>query len=344
MSIRVEILNTSDPACDAFVTQMAGAKISHLSAWSVAVARAAGLKNFYLIARRNSEIICGVLPLMQVSCRLFGNRLVSQAFSNYGGVLVDSPESRDALLNYATELADELNCESIEFRNIDTLPYDLESRPGKICMYLPLSCNPDELWKSFNCKVRNQVRKAEKSDITAVSGGVELLDDFYRVYTVRMRQLGTPCYPRKLMLEALQTFPENSQIFTVRFGNLTIGGGFTTCFKEFVEIPWAATLVKYNKLCPNNLLYWSAIKYYCLAGAKCFDFGRCSVNSSTYRFKKQWGAEPVDLHYQYWLQPGRQLGILTPDNPKYKRKVKVWKRLPLWVTRLIGPYISRYLA
>lgn len=340
--MKVTIVTSSDAACNAFVIQRPEGKICHLPAWSNIITKAAGHRPFYLVARDDAEIH-GVLPLTQVRSRLFGNRMISQAFSNYGGPLTDSVEARDALFNYAVELATELNCESIEFRNIQPLPYNLKTRTGKISMHLPLSHDPEEIWKSFKPNVRNHVRKAEKSNLIAVSGGVELLDEFYRVYTIRMHQLGTPCYSCKLMYNILQTFPDNSNIFIVRLNKLTVGAGFTMCFNRFVEIPWSATLVKYNNLCPNNLLYWSVIRHYCLAGATYFDFGRCTIGGSTYQFKKQWGSKPVELHYQYWVRPGHQLSILSPDNPKYQKKSKMWRKLPLWLTRLIGPAISRNL-
>lgn len=341
--MRVEILNRADPACDAFVAQSPSSKICHLFAWGDAVARAASISAFYLVARDHKGIH-GVLPLVHVRSILFGNFMVSQAFSDYGGILADSDEARDVLFNYAVELATTNNCQTIEFRNVQPLPYNLEPRTGKMCMYLPLARDADKIWKSFDPKVRNQVRKAEKSGILVIDGCFELLDEFYGVYATRMHQLGTPAYPRKLMYNILKAFPDNSRIFAVRLGGLTVGTGFTLCYNGFVEIPWAATLVEYNNLCPNNLLYWSVIKHYCLAGAKYFDLGRCTVDGPTYRFKKQWGTEPIALHYQYWVRPGHRLSVLSPDNPKYKRRVEMWKKLPHWVVRLLGPYISRNLA
>jgi FemAB-related protein (PEP-CTERM system-associated) len=314
----------------------------HLPAWSDMLARTMGYEPFYLVAREGNDI-CGVLPMMRVQSRLFGNRMISQAFSNYGGMLTDYSEAREAFFTYAVELACRLNCESIELRNTEPLPYDLRVRSEKICMHLALSGDPQELWKSFEPKVRNQVRKAEKSNITVMHGRLELLKDFYNVYVHRMRLLGTPPYPQKIMRSILETFPDNSRIFLAKLGSLTVGGGLTFCLDGFVEIPWAATLVKYNSLCPNNLLYWSVLEHYCLAGAKCFDFGRCTIGESTYQFKKQWGAQPVKLYYQYWARPGLAFTPVTPDNPKYKWRVGLWKKLPLWVTRIIGPYISRNL-
>jgi len=338
----VKIVKTLDPKCDAFVLRRPDGTISYLSAWSRAVAEATALKDFYLAAYEG-ENVCGVLPLVHVKSRLFGNQLVSQAFCNYGGILAENQDARDALFNRAVELAVDVDCEFIEFRNITPLPYDLHLVTDKMCMHLPLTRYPDDLWKSFDPKVRNQVRKAEKAGILANSGHLELLDDFYRVYTIRMRQLGSPCFSRKLMRSILEAFPDHSRIFVVRMGELTVGGGFVTHHNGFVEIPWAATLVQYNHLCPNNLLYWTVMKYYCLAGAHWFDFGRCTVDSPTYRFKKQWGPNPINLHYQYWVKPGRKLSIPNPDDLKYKWRIEMWKKLPLWMTRLFGPYISRNL-
>jgi serine/alanine adding enzyme len=338
----VEIISKSDLACDTFVAQRPDSKICHLYDWGEMIEKYIGLKNFYLAAREHGQIY-GVLPLMQVRSRLFGNRMISEAFSSYGGPLADSQQTQDALFQYAVKLATELGCESIEFRSTKSLPYDLQNRTGKISMYLPLSPDPENIWKSLDPKVRNQVRKAEKSGITALSGSNELLDEFYGVYTIRMRQLGTPCYPRKLMQGVLRRFADNSRIFVVRMGNLCVGAGFTVCFNGLVEIPWAATLVEYNNLCPNNLLYWSVMKHYSLAGAKCFDFGRCTVGESTYQFKKQWGSEPVEFYYQYWVHPDHKFIVLSPNNPKYQRKVQMWRKLPLWVTRFVGPYISSNL-
>jgi FemAB-related protein (PEP-CTERM system-associated) len=340
--MNVDILTTPDPACESFVARRPQGKICHLPAWNDVIVRTTGHRSFYLVARDGGRIR-GVLPLTHVRSLLFGNHMISQAFSDYGGPLADSPKARDALFGYAVEVATKLNCESIEFRNVESLPYDLQARTGKMCMYLPLAPDPDEIWKSFKPKVRNQVRKASKSGIITTDGHLELLDDFYRVYTTRMHQLGTPAYPRKLIQSLLQAFPNNSRLFIVRLENVTVGAALTFCFNGFVEIPCAGTLTEYNSLCPNNLLYWSVIKYYCLACANCFDFGRCTVDSPTYRFKKQWGTEPVILHYQYWVRSGHQLSILSPDNPKYRTGVEMWKKLPLWATRLLGPYISRNL-
>ncbi len=335
-------MNASDPACDEYVEKEPKGEMSYLPTWGFMLERVFGHKSYYLVARDGNDVQ-GVLPLVQVKSRLFGNRMVSQAFSNYGGPLARNPLALNALYEKAVELATENGCHSIEFRNVDPLPFDLQVRKDKITMYLPLVAEPDELWRSFDPKVRNHVRKAEKSGLVASSGGTELLNDFYRVWTVRMHQLGTPCYPRKLFQSILDTFQDNARLFVVRLDKSTVGGAFVYSYKGLVQIRWAATLVEYNSLCPNNHLYWSVMRHYCLSGASCFDFGRTTMDSSQHKFKKQWGSYPVQLHYQYWCAPGKELSLATPNDPKYSKKVEIWKRLPLWFTRLAGPYISRSL-
>ena len=71
------------------------------------------------------------------------------------------------------------------------------------------------------------------------------------------------------------------------------------------------------------LLYWSLLEYSSDHGYTTFDFGRSSVEASTYRFKAQWGAEPHQLHWHYWLREGEEMPGLTPDNPKYQLAIRV---------------------
>lgn len=340
--VDVEVLQGEDAACDAFVERFPGSKVCHCYAWSRRVVAKAGLRPLYLVAREAGEIR-GVLPLAHVRSFLFGNRMVSQAFSNYGGPLAESPEAAVALCDRAVELAVENGCDSIEFRNVDPLEYDLHLRTDKMCMHLPLSSDAEDLWRGFKPKVRNLVRKAERGGLTCRSGGAELLKEFYNVYTVRMHQLGSPARSRQSIGNVLTGFPEDSRIFLVHKADKTVGAALTFCWNRFAEIPLAATRVEYNRLCPNMLLYWEVMKYYCGAGASRFDFGRCSVDSSTHRFKKQWGALPVPLNYQYWTRPGRSPTLAIPQADKYRKRVELWKKLPLCVTRILGPRISRNL-
>lgn len=341
--LAVTPLEGADPACDVFVRAHADGNLCHLPAYGAFVRRASGHAVHYLVARRGGEVR-GVLPLAHVKSVLFGNRMVSHSYRNYGGPLAADADAERALFERAVEIARERRCDSIEFRNVKPLPFEgLVPRTGKVCMELPLPEDPEVLWKALDFKMRNHVRKGQKSGVTPVNGGLELLDEFYGVYTHRLRELGTPCYGRGVMAAMLETFPEEARLFVVRLNGEPVGGGITTFFNGRAEIPYAATLTKVNKLAANNLLYWSILEHFCRAGARVFDFGRCTIGAGTYQFKKQWGGTPVELNYQYWVRPGHTLTVASPDDPEYRNKVEIWKRLPLWLTRIAGPVISRGL-
>jgi FemAB-related protein (PEP-CTERM system-associated) len=333
------IADSPGAECDTFVRHTKGAKLCHLPAWTRMVERAFGHKGEYLVARDGGRV-CGVLPLTHVRSRLFGNRLISQPFSDYGGPLAADATALEALYRRAVEIAAQSGCESMEFRNTAALPYELYARTDKVSLCLPLAPDPQAVWKALRHKTRNRVRKAQGAGLTVVSGGLELLDEFYRIWTVRMHELGTPCYPRKLFACIMETFPDVARIFLARLGGATAAGLFTYAFQDWVQCCWGAALRTYDEIGPNYVLNWAAIEHYCTAGLKWFDFGRSTIGSGQHTFKQRWGASPIELCWQYWTPRGEEPALARPNDPRYRRKVEIWKRMPLWASRVLGPVIS----
>jgi hypothetical protein len=110
-----------------------------------------------------------------------------------------------------------------------------------------------------------------------------------------------------------------------------------------MEIPWASSDRRYDRLAPNMLLYSSVLEYACQQGCKVFDFGRSTVDTGTYRFKEQWGAKPLPLYWYYWLKDDRPLPELNPNNPRYRLAISLWRNLPLPIANVLGPHIVKYL-
>ncbi len=332
-------LHSQEPACGRFVESMAEAKLCHMPMWTSMVEEVFGHRGYYLVAKEDG-VICGVLPLSHVRSRLFGNRLVSQPFSDYGGPLATHSAAVERLYDRAVEIADQCRCDSIEFRSTDLLPHELHRRTDKVSMCLPLAVEPKEVWKGLRHKTRNRISKAEREGISVTSGGRELLEEFYRVWTIRMRDLGTPCYPRKLFTGIIDAFPDQARIFLAQKDGVVCAVLFAYTFKGWVQCSWGASLREYDRVGPNYMLNWKAIEYYCGQNMKWFDFGRSTVGSGQHTFKQRWGAEAIDLCWQYWTPPGGELHVVKPDDPRYARKTELWRRLPLAMTRVLGPRIS----
>lgn len=332
----VGLVRDSDaPEWNAFVASRADATGYHDWAWRDVVVRTFGHEPVYLAARRDGHIV-GVLPLVFINSRLFGRSLTSLPFLNYGGVLAEDAAAAEALVSAAGEIAKARGCPHVELRHIARQFPSLPARQHKVTMLLTLQAG---LWEKLDRKVRNQVRKAQKSNLVAEHGGVELVDDFYAVFTRNMRDLGTPVYARALFDEVLRAFPDRAALHVVRLEGKPVAAGLTFRTRGTTEVPWASSIRDFNSLCPNHLLYWSIIERAIEQGCDTLDFGRSTPGEGTFKFKEQWGAQPVPLHWEYKLLPGAEVPNVSPTNPKYRLMIETWKRLPLPVANLLGPHI-----
>jgi FemAB-related protein (PEP-CTERM system-associated) len=327
-------------AWDAFVGSRPEATGYHAWAWRSVFVRAFGHEPIYLMARTGATVT-GVLPLVRIRSLLFGRTLTSLPFLNYGGVAAASDASAQLLLEAATEVARARRCRYVELRHCSRRFPELPFRQHKVAMLLPIERG---MWDRLDRKVRNQIRKAQKSDLTVVHGGAELRREFYAVYARNMRDLGTPVYTPMLFDEVLRTFPGQTTIHVVRRHDRPIAAGLAYRHRATVEVPWASSIRDYNSLCPNHLLYWSVIEQGIENGSTVLDFGRSSPGAGTFKFKEQWGARPLPLNWEYQLIEATSVPDVSPTNAKYRLAVEMWKRLPLPLTRYLGPRIVRGIA
>jgi len=139
----------------------------------------------------------------------------------------------------------------------------------------------------------------------------------------------------------LRTFPQRSRLHVVRVNGRPVAAGFTYRTPTMVQLPWASSIREFNSLCANVLLYWDAIQFTHECGATTFDMGRSTPNEGTFKFKAQWGASAIPLHWEYELPAGGQLPNVSPANPKFQLAIALWQRLPLGVATRVGPMIVR---
>jgi lipid II:glycine glycyltransferase (peptidoglycan interpeptide bridge formation enzyme) len=177
--------------------------------------------------------------------------------------------------------------------------------------------------KSFKSKLRSQINKPVKEGLKTKIGGLELLDDFYTVFSINMRDMGSPVHSKMLIENVLKEFPGKARIAVV----------------YNVSQPVASCVMS-----PNMLLYWSMLEYACDNGFNCFDFGRSSPEEGSYKFKQQWGAKPAQLYWhgisfnKLWKTEGKS------EKSKFGKAIQCWKKLPVSATKIIGPMIRKYIG
>ncbi|MBT8487966.1 MAG: FemAB family PEP-CTERM system-associated protein [Gemmatimonadetes bacterium] len=319
-----------------------GATFCHLYGWRRVMEDALGHQTHWWVAREPGGEIGGVLPLTRVRSRLFGDYLISMPFLNYGGP-VGSPKAREALARRAAEEARTLGVDLLELRNrVELVAEPLERNQRKLTVVKTLPESSEDLWEDgLRSKVRSQVRRPMKEGME-VRDGAELLDPFYDVFSTTMRDLGTPVLS-KGFFESIREHLSDAVVFmTVELEGEPLAAGCGLHWGGELEITWAGASRDHARLSPNMLLYWGMMEKAIELGLERFNFGRCTPDSGTHRFKRQWGTEDHPLPWLQWSESGIP-SPPDPDSPKYRTAIDVWRRLPVGLTNRIGPPISRLL-
>lgn len=311
--------------------------------WKQVLEESFKLKCFYLMAV-DRERVNGVFPLVFIKSRIMATALISIPFFNYGGILANDEEIASFLFNKAIDILKKIRAKYIEIRSLNKLGLVLITREHKVTMWLDLSKEVTQQWAQLDAKVRNQIRKAEKSGLTIRQSKTELLDKFYFAFSQNMRDIGTPVIGKVFFENILKYFPDESNIFVVEYKSKVIAAAFTLHHSNTIEIPWASSIKAFNKLCPNEFMYWEIIKYAIACGVNRFDFGRCTKDSGTYKFKKQWDPVIKQLYWQYWAKQESDLPTENPKKSKFAKLISVWQRLPFFIANRLGPVIAKEIT
>lgn len=309
--------------------------------WLSVLADSLGHRPYLLQARVEGRVV-GQLPLAFVSSLLFGRYLVSLPYLNSAGVTAENDEVARSLIDHAVNLADQLRVRHLELRHEvrHEHPALAAELTTKVHMRLALPGTSGELWKQLDSKVRNQVRKGEKNELEVHWGGVDRLDDFYSVFSRNMRDLGTPVYARSLFESILTRFEDQAEICSIRLGGMPIAAALLVHGAQTTEVPSASSLRRFNGTNANMFMYWQLLHRAVDRSQATFDFGRSSVDSSTFRFKRQWGAVRIPATWQYHVRAGSP-EQMRPERGGFKLASRIWRRLPLAASNRLGPRIVR---
>jgi len=332
---------------ETFVAAHPDATPFHRPAWLTAVARGSGNKALVLGLEQGPDLTA-VLPLLEVHSPLFGRVLVSSGFGVAGGILATGRGQVDALLAFAEDQALRRSCPTIELRG-GPLPQDRAGwhvRHDSHCGYVADLAADDEaqlLWVPR--KQRAEVRKGLAADLTVSVGSAQAdRDAHYAVYAESVRNLGTPVFPKRLFAEVLDAFGADADILTVSHQGQPMASVLSLYHRGAVMPYWGGGTFAARKLRANDRMYFELMLHARRRGCTRFDFGRSKVNSGAGEFKKNWGFEAEPLGYASWTAPGAEARDADPTSSRHAARIALWKKLPLPVANLIGPWIARGLA
>ena len=339
---------------DDYVKRHPDGTVFHLSGWKGAVERSFGPNTNYLLAvdsasfgepatRPDGEEIVGIFPLFYTKNVLFGRYMVSVPFATYGGILADGDDIQQALYEQGVAITKGMALEYLELRNERS---QLKGLPTKDLYYVfkkEISSDNDKNLLAIPRKARRMVRKGIKEKLDARFGNVELLDEFYELFAFSYRSLGTPVFPKIFLRKLLRQYGSDSSILIIYKDVQPLSGVLSFYFKDQVIPYYSGSYPESRNFAANDYMYWALMSDAADKGYRIFDFGRSKKDTGSYHFKRHWGFEPLPLPYQYYLNKIEEIPNISPTNPKYQRLIELWKKLPLWATKIIGPRIVKYI-
>ncbi len=333
-------------AIEAFVRAHSEATPFHLPQWTIATARACGQTPRYLVAERGDGSIAGVLPLTEVRSPIFGAALVSTGFGTDGGILAEAPGAVAALASGAWSLAESLGVGSVELRGGEVPDDDWHVQDqSHVGFVRDLAADDEAELKRIPRNRRATIRKAIAHNLDITTGNdAAAAAAHFRVYSESVRNLGTPVFPRALFVEVLREMGEEADVLTVSRAGVPLASVLNLYFRDTVFPYWGGSTTAGKHLLAGDLMYFALMGHARARGFTRYDFGRSKTGSGTAAYKSYWGFEPQLLRYAVRTASGEAPRAVSPLDPKYQRKIALWKKLPLWAANTIGPHLSRGLG
>jgi FemAB-related protein (PEP-CTERM system-associated) len=318
-----------------------------LNPWIEFVHNVYGFPVYRIASHLNDEVV-GWLALVRIQHPVFGDYLTTSPFGSYGGFAYSSIATRDALLNKAQVLADDLGVEHVNIRfdaGEETPPEGWTQHPIYATYRADLLPDPDKMMSAYSSDHRNHIRKSLKKGFSIKFGHLDLLDDVYEGLARSMHELGSPYHNKNYLRAMAESLGEELEFAVVYSPHNELAGAGVFIFQEDVVTNLHANILRrFRSDYAGEFLCWSVIERYCRKGCKVFDLGRSLIGSGNEVFKMKWKPRRQMLAYWYALMPGHTLPELNQKNPKFQIAIWMWKHMPSFAVRLLGPFFIRGLA
>jgi len=350
-SVGVRQLNASDERqWTGFLTTRPEANLYHTPLWRDFITSCFNHEPLYLLAER-AGAVSGILPLFLVRNAFLGSKLLSLPYDvSSGGALAFDDESERALYEHAIAEARRLRVGFLEFRSDRPRPVldDLGLIRSEPVVISEMELDgKSSVWQRVAEDHVKALRKARNRGVEIrLAGTRQEFADFYRVYLEVFRAFGTPPYGVRyfdLLYERLHP-TEHVKIFLAFVDGSCVGGLQLFCWGRNLVSKFAACLPEAVPRRAYAALYGAAIEYGLQAGFARLNWGSSSRSQAgLIAFKEGWGAlgRPAVL-YSLPVR-GSVPDVARYYDPDGVRK-RIWRKLPLPWTRIVGHSLNRWFC
>lgn len=230
----------------------------------------------------------------------------------------------------------ELRAEHLEFDNLPTSERYVTFRAD-------LAVGEEALLKNMDRKRRQMLSYARRARYEGRFGTLQDFSTFYELFSRSMRSHGTPVYSRRFIRGILENFGAEASLYFVYHQGTALAGILNLMFRDTLMPFYIGTDRTKRPRALEEFAYWSLMQWAIGEGYRWFDFGRSRRDTGAYKFKARWGMEEVPLAYQYGLIEPSELPDTSPANPRFNQAIRIWRRLPLRLTSLLGPWLARQI-
>jgi hypothetical protein len=293
-----------------------------------------------------------LLPLSLVKSAIFGNRLISVPFADYGGTITKNFNEDEfvGIIEKTKELADSLNVDYVEIRapnqNFENflLKEKFEKRVDYYTFKIPIDRSEEELKKFIGKNRRYEIRKSQIKGVEfRVADSIEDLKFFYELYLKTMKKIGSP--PQSLIyFESLwkQFFPNRITVPFAIYKQNVIASGIFLHYNGLVHHLYSCSLEKYFGLGANEFILWNMMLNGKKMGYKLLDMGRTRKNSGVWNYKQKWNGILVEMPYYYYFVNKK---LNQRDEERFNKVSVLWRRyMPNYLAKIIGPWIIKQIG
>ncbi len=311
--------------------------IYHTSQFYTFITRTFNQKPLYL-AVQEKEKWTALFPAVLIHHPLFGKKIISQGYIEYGG-FAGRKEDVPEILTYIKKHYSDVSFLEIRqgLEQFDTVLPKYCKTISVYKRFLLSLGKTEEVWMSIQKAKRKAIKKAEHDGVVVRELGMNDISALYQLYLRNMRSFGSPPYGEHFFRNFLSL--GMGKIFGGFMGKVLVAALVGYCYQKMIHVIIAIADDNYLINRPNDAVHWAFIKYGCDNGYGVFDFGRTREGSGQHEYKEKFGAVMKPLHQYYLLLKAKHIPHLDPTDHKMRVASTLWKQLPLIVTEKTGHWL-----
>ena len=320
------------------------ASFFHTSNWAKVLHESYGYAPLYF-AEIEADKLSVLMPFMEVNSILTGRRGVSLPFTDYCQPIFTKNIRFQDLLNEVIDYGRQTCWKYIEWRDGQNFPE--ESQPSAIYYdhTLDLTKNEKQLLARFRDSTKRNIKKAKKMGVKVdIMNSMEGVTSFYKLNCITRKDHGLPSQPLRFFKSVFQHVISEGlgHIVLASYEKKIIAGAIYFHFGKRALYKYGASYSRNQRLRPNNIVMWKAIKCYAEKEFETFSFGRTEPeHAGLLQFKRGWGTrEHTIQYYRYDLTKA----MFLQTGKGIKSSYCFLKKLPLPLLNLAGSLLYKHVG